>query len=79
VQQRRLFPARVTQAVQVAIQNRIFNPLLDTSRPPQVPTVVKLLNRFPVLRVLPAYAVGVGVRPEHVHSPEHAAAILRRA
>jgi len=79
VQQRRLFPARVTQAVQVAIQNRILNPLLDTSRPPQVPTVVKLLNRFPVLRVLPAYAVGVGVRPEHVHSPEHAAAILRRA
>ena len=79
VQRRRVFPARVTQAVQVAIQNRIFNPLLDSSRPPQVPTVVKLLNRFPALRVLPAYAVGVGVRAEHVHSPEHARASLRGA
>jgi 2-polyprenyl-6-methoxyphenol hydroxylase-like FAD-dependent oxidoreductase len=79
VQRRRLFPARVTQAVQVAIQNRIFDPLLDSSRPPQVPTVVKLLNRFPALRVLPAYAVGVGVRPEHVHSPELARPRLRGA
>jgi 2-polyprenyl-6-methoxyphenol hydroxylase-like FAD-dependent oxidoreductase len=79
VQQRRLFPARVTQAVQVAIQNRILDPLLDSSRPPQVPTVVKLLNRFPALRVLPAYAVGMGVRPEHVHSPELARPRLRGA
>jgi 2-polyprenyl-6-methoxyphenol hydroxylase-like FAD-dependent oxidoreductase len=77
VQRRRLFPARVTQAVQVAIQSRIFDPLLDSSRPPQVPMVVKLLNRFPALRLLPAYAVGVGVRPEHVHSPELASPSLR--
>jgi 2-polyprenyl-6-methoxyphenol hydroxylase-like FAD-dependent oxidoreductase len=79
VQQRRLFPARVTQAVQVAIQNRIFNPLLDSSRPPRLPMVVKLLNRFPALRVLPAYAVGVGVRAEHVHSPAPARSRLRGA
>jgi 2-polyprenyl-6-methoxyphenol hydroxylase-like FAD-dependent oxidoreductase len=70
VQRRRTFPARVTQAVQVAVQNRIFDPLLDSSRPPRVPAVVKLLNRFPALRVIPAYAVGIGARPEHVHSPE---------
>jgi 2-polyprenyl-6-methoxyphenol hydroxylase-like FAD-dependent oxidoreductase len=70
VQRRRTFPARVTQAVQVAVQNRVLNPLLDSSRAPRVPAVVKLLNRFPALRVLPAYAVGVGARPEHVHSPE---------
>jgi 2-polyprenyl-6-methoxyphenol hydroxylase-like FAD-dependent oxidoreductase len=79
VQRRRTFPARVTQAVQVAVQNRVFDPLLDSSRPPRVPTVVKLLNRFPALRALPAYAVGIGVRPEHVHSPELARARLRGA
>jgi 2-polyprenyl-6-methoxyphenol hydroxylase-like FAD-dependent oxidoreductase len=70
VQRRRLLPARVTQAVQVAVQNRVLNPLLDSGRPPTVPTVLKLLNRFPLLRVLPAYAVGVGLRAEHVRSPE---------
>jgi hypothetical protein len=53
--------------------------LLDSSRPPRLPMVVKLLNRFPALRVLPAYAVGVGVRAEHVHSPAPARSRLRGA
>ncbi len=66
VQQRRLFPTRVTQAVQVTAQNRLIDPLLDATTPPRLPWALKLLDRFPPLRVLPAYAVGVGVRPEHV-------------
>jgi 2-polyprenyl-6-methoxyphenol hydroxylase-like FAD-dependent oxidoreductase len=70
VQARRLFPTRVTQAVQVAAQNGLIRPVLDSTRPPQLPWLFKLLNRFPALRVLPAYAVGIGVRPEHVRSPE---------
>lgn len=71
VQKRRLLPTRVTQAVQVAIQNRVLSPVLasaagqDTS-PLPVPWPLKLINRFPALQVLPAYAVGIGVRPEHV-------------
>lgn len=69
VQRRRLFPTRVTQAVQVAAQNRLINPLLDSTQPPRLPLVLKLLNRFPALRALPAYAVGVGARPEHVRVP----------
>ena len=36
---------------------------------PGMPWPLKLLNRFPALRKLPAYAVGIGVRPEHVRSP----------
>jgi 2-polyprenyl-6-methoxyphenol hydroxylase-like FAD-dependent oxidoreductase len=68
VQQRRLFPTRLTQAVQVAAQNRLINPLLDSREPPRMPLVLKLLNRFPALRFLPAYAVGIGARPEHVRS-----------
>ncbi|TWO68422.1 FAD-dependent oxidoreductase [Caenimonas sedimenti] len=66
VQQRRLFPTRVTQAVQVAAQNRLINPLLDSTQAPRMPAALKLLNRFPALRALPAYAVGIGARPEHV-------------
>ena len=70
VQRRRMLPTRLTQAVQVAAQNRMLNPLLDSTRPPRVPWVLKLIDRWPALRALPAYAVGVGARPEHVHSPE---------
>jgi len=69
VQQRRLFPTRITQAVQVAAQNRLLNPLLDSNAVPRMPWQLKLLNRWPALRAIPAYAVGVGARPEHVRSP----------
>ncbi|MEP6791020.1 MAG: FAD-dependent oxidoreductase, partial [Ramlibacter sp.] len=72
VQARRMFPTRITQAVQVAAQNNLINPLLDSTRPPKMPFVLKLFDRFRLLRRIPAYAVGVGARPEHVHSPERA-------
>jgi len=32
--------------------------------------VVTLFSRFPFLRRIPARLVGMGFRPEHVHSPE---------
>lgn len=70
VQARRMFPTRVTQAVQVAAQNNLINPLLDSTRPPTMPFVLRLFNRFRLMRRWPAYAVGVGARPEHVQSPE---------
>jgi 2-polyprenyl-6-methoxyphenol hydroxylase-like FAD-dependent oxidoreductase len=70
VQQRRMFPTRVTQAVQVAAQERLIDPLLDRTQPPAMPRVLELLDRWPALRVIPAYAVGAGVRPEHVRSPQ---------
>ncbi len=74
VQKRRLLPARITQAVQVAIQNRVLAPVLASagaqdSTPMAVPWPLRLMNRFPALLGLPAYAVGIGVRPEHVRSP----------
>ncbi|MCY1165124.1 MAG: FAD-dependent oxidoreductase [Pseudomonadota bacterium] len=72
VEKRRLFPARVIQAVQVAVQNRLLRPVLaarDVSTPMVVPWPLKLLGRSSWLQALPAYAVGVGVRPEHVRSP----------
>ena len=69
IEARRLFPTRLTQAVQVAVQTRILGPVLDSQQPLAVPWLLRLLNRFARLRALPAYAVGVGVRPEHVRSP----------
>lgn len=81
VERRRLLPARLTQAVQVAIQNRLLSPVLagrGTSAPPmEVPWPLKLTQRWPLLQALPAYAVGVGVRPEHVRSPAAAPVVLQ--
>ncbi len=43
--------------------------LLASREASAMPWQLKLLGWFPALRALPAYAVGVGVRPEHVRSP----------
>jgi 2-polyprenyl-6-methoxyphenol hydroxylase-like FAD-dependent oxidoreductase len=73
VQQRRLWPTRATQSVQVTAQNRLLQPLLARTAAPPVPRLLKILDRVPLLRALPAYAVGVGVRPEHVRTPQRIA------
>lgn len=73
VEKRRLLPTRLTQAAQVAIQNRLLSPVLagrgSDAPPMELPWPLKLMQRWPLLQTLPAYAVGVGVRPEHVRSP----------
>ncbi|MGB8543598.1 MAG: FAD-dependent oxidoreductase [Candidatus Acidiferrales bacterium] len=68
VQRRREFPTRMMQRIQVAIQNRVISRVLFANKQIEVPSVVKLLRRFPVLRRVPAYIVGVGFRPEHVET-----------
>ena len=74
VQHRRTLPTRVTQRLQVLAQNRIVQPVLKSTQPLQAPWAVRLFNRFPLLQRIPARIVGVGVRPEHVHSPSLPAA-----
>jgi 2-polyprenyl-6-methoxyphenol hydroxylase-like FAD-dependent oxidoreductase len=70
VQKRREFPTRVTQRVQVLAQNRVIQPVLVSTRPLAPPWFFSLVNRTPLLQRIPARIFGVGVRPEHVHSPE---------
>jgi 2-polyprenyl-6-methoxyphenol hydroxylase-like FAD-dependent oxidoreductase len=69
VQRRRNWPTRVTQGLQLVVQNRVIGPMLAQTGDMPVPTVLRLMARFPVLRRIPARLVGVGVRPEHVRSP----------
>ena len=67
VQHRREWPARVTQRVQVAIQNEVLSPVLAArSGTHAIPLPLKLLQRFPRLRRLPARLIGIGLRPERV-------------
>jgi 2-polyprenyl-6-methoxyphenol hydroxylase-like FAD-dependent oxidoreductase len=71
VQKRRLFPTRMTQTAQVAIQKNVMVPVLGLNRSTSIslPFPVRLLQRYPVLRRIPARLVGIGVRPEHVRTP----------
>jgi 2-polyprenyl-6-methoxyphenol hydroxylase-like FAD-dependent oxidoreductase len=68
VQRRRLWPTRVTQRLQVAIQNRVIAVVLRGAGPLRPPLFLRLLARFPVLRRIPGRLVGLGIRPEHVRS-----------
>ena len=60
---------KVIQAIQIGVQSRLIDPLLDSDQPITAPWVMRLFNRFPFLRRIPARVVGIGVRPEHVRIP----------
>lgn len=74
VEQRRLLPVKLTQAMQLNIQKRIIGRLLMTRERPTLPFAFKLVQRFPILQRIPARLIGVGFRPEHIATPEVLAA-----
>jgi 2-polyprenyl-6-methoxyphenol hydroxylase-like FAD-dependent oxidoreductase len=68
VQRRRALPTRVTQRIQVLIQNRVIGPVLaNRASSFPVPLPLRLLRDWPFLRRIPARLMGLGVRPEHVN------------
>jgi len=69
VQRRREWPTRLTQQVQLSIQNRFISRVLRENSPLSPPFLLKVLARFPVLRRLPARLIGIGFRSEHVCTP----------
>ncbi|HEX4012716.1 MAG TPA: FAD-dependent oxidoreductase [Candidatus Cybelea sp.] len=68
VQKRRMFPTKVTQNFQVFIQNRAIDPLLHGAPLARAPLAARVFDEFPALRRLPARLIGLGVRPEHIHT-----------
>jgi 2-polyprenyl-6-methoxyphenol hydroxylase-like FAD-dependent oxidoreductase len=70
VEARREWPTRVTQRIQIFIQNRVVSAVLASTQRPKPPFVVKLTQWFPALQRIPARVIGMGVRPEHIHTPE---------
>jgi 2-polyprenyl-6-methoxyphenol hydroxylase-like FAD-dependent oxidoreductase len=71
VQKRRELPTRVTQKVQVLIQNNVIGRVLASDHALSVPWPIKLLQVWPALRRIPARAIGMGFRPEHIRTPEN--------
>ena len=70
IEARRTMPVRFTQAIQLTMQNRIISRALVSTQRPKPPLLFRLFHLFPVLRRIPARILGVGIRPEHVHTPE---------
>ncbi len=79
VQKRRELPTRLVQRAQVIAQKRVIEPALGGKGPQQLPWPLKLLQRFPALRRIPARLVGVGLRPEHVQIADRGLRISRTA
>jgi len=77
VQRRRTFPTVMTQKLQVFVQNNIISNVLrddsnaaNHSSSSKAPLPVRFLSRFPIFQRIPARVVGIGFRPEHIHTPE---------
>jgi len=70
VHERRLWPTKATQALQIGIQDNVLAPVLSGANAElEVPLPMRLLSSMRPLRRLFARLLGMGVRPEHVRSP----------
>ena len=72
IEDRRTLPMRFTQRLQLTVQQRIISRVLASQERPKPPLFLKLFGVFPILRRIPARLIGIGIRPEHVHTPEAA-------
>lgn len=69
VQERREFPTRMTQNLQVFVHKHFIGSAMNRRGPLRsLPLPLKLLQHFPVLRRIPARMIGLGFRPEHIHT-----------
>jgi 2-polyprenyl-6-methoxyphenol hydroxylase-like FAD-dependent oxidoreductase len=72
VQRRRELPTRLTQRLQILIQDRVISRVIAGHEKLRVAWPLKFLRWFPLLRRIPARLIGVGFRPEHVRTVESA-------
>ncbi|QJB70571.1 FAD-dependent oxidoreductase [Parasphingorhabdus halotolerans] len=70
VEKRRLWPTRIVQAGQKAVQDRLISVFLESDAAiVKPPLPLRLFNRYPLLRRIPGRIVGLGIRRERVTSP----------
>lgn len=73
VRRRRLAPTIAVQNLQQVLHRAVLKPILDGKRQGPPKPVVALMKAIPAASFVPAYLIGVGLRPEH------APAFARRA
>lgn len=66
VQERREWPARMTQRLQVFLHEHLLERIFDSPGPIPPPMMLRLAERFPIGRRLLARMIGLGFRPEHI-------------
>jgi len=54
--------------VQIFIHDKFLSRVLASRTTPAPHWVVRLLDHWPILQRIPARIVGLGFRPEHVHT-----------
>lgn len=66
VQARRARPALLIQRLQVFLHTHLLEAALRHGKDFRVPWQLRLVTAVPYLRRLPAYLIGIGIRPEHI-------------
>ncbi|HEV3331300.1 MAG TPA: FAD-dependent oxidoreductase [Bryobacteraceae bacterium] len=69
IQRRREFATRITQRVQAVIRQQVGGSL-DVSGPGRMSWPMRILERTTILRRLRTRFIGIGIRPEHVKTPD---------
>jgi 2-polyprenyl-6-methoxyphenol hydroxylase-like FAD-dependent oxidoreductase len=69
VEQRRMVAVKVIQTLQRTIHHNVIGAAMR-DRTPKAPAIIRLLQIFPILQALPARLLGLGVRREHILSPD---------
>jgi len=70
IQRRRSFPTLLTQTVQALIQKQIAGRGLGSQKPTRLPWIVRLMERTTLPVRLRNRVIPVGIRPEHVKTPD---------
>jgi 2-polyprenyl-6-methoxyphenol hydroxylase-like FAD-dependent oxidoreductase len=74
IEARRTLPVRFTQALQLTMQKRIVGRALASTERPKPPLLFRLVDAIPLLQRIPGRLLAVGIRPEHIHTPDAFAA-----
>jgi 2-polyprenyl-6-methoxyphenol hydroxylase-like FAD-dependent oxidoreductase len=70
IERRRKGPVEMTQRLQLLIQKRVIAEVLHETAEATPPLVMQVVDALPFLRRIPGRLIGLGIRPEHVRTPE---------
>jgi 2-polyprenyl-6-methoxyphenol hydroxylase-like FAD-dependent oxidoreductase len=65
IRRRRLVPTIAVQTLQRILHRAVIKPIIDGERQGPPKAIVALLKAIPAASFVPAYLIGVGLRPEH--------------
>ncbi len=64
VRRRRRFQTALIQGLQRRLHDSLFTPVVDGTRSAMPKAPIAVMRRMPGLAIVPAYLIGIGIRPE---------------